>query len=60
MNLPEVQRRDKIKTDYCKNNNIGLLRLPYYEKDNFEAMIIDTLHINTEVINEISQGSLIP
>ena len=60
MNLPEVQRRDKIKTDYCKNNNIGLLRLPYYEKDNFEAMIIDTLHINTEVINEISQGSLTP
>ena len=60
MNLPEVQRRDKIKTDYCKNNNIGLLRLPYYEKDNFETMIIDTLHINTEVINEISQGSLTP
>lgn len=54
MNLPEVQRRDKIKTDYCRNNNIGLLRLPYFEKDNFERMIIDTLHINTEVINEIA------
>ena len=24
------QRHDKIKTEYCKNNNIPLLRIPYY------------------------------
>ena len=58
--LLEVQRRDQIKTEYCQNHNIGLLRLPYFEKNNFEQIIINTLHINTEVINEISQGSLTP
>ena len=25
--------RDKIKTEYCKNNNIKLLRIPYWESD---------------------------
>ena len=23
--------KDKIKDDYCKNNNINILRIPYYE-----------------------------
>jgi very-short-patch-repair endonuclease/rubrerythrin len=27
----EIQLRDKIKTDYCKNNKIGLLRIKYNE-----------------------------
>lgn len=26
----DVQKRDKIKNDYCILNNIPLLRLPYY------------------------------
>ena len=26
-----VQMRDNIKTDYCKNNNINLLRIKYTE-----------------------------
>jgi hypothetical protein len=34
--LIEVQRRDKIKTDYCLKNNIKLIRIPYWEKDNVE------------------------
>jgi hypothetical protein len=25
-------RRDKIKNDYCEQNNIPLLRIPYWEK----------------------------
>lgn len=28
--LEYVRKHDKIKTDYCKNNNIKLLRIPYY------------------------------
>ena len=38
--LKYTQKHDKIKTDYCANNNIKLLRIPYYanveeELDNF-------------------------
>lgn len=25
------QKRDNIKRDYCKNNNINLLEIPYYK-----------------------------
>lgn len=34
---------DKIKTDYCKNNNINLLRIPYTEFDNIEKIIKNKL-----------------
>lgn len=30
--LKETQKRDKIKDEYCKNNNIRLLRIKYNEK----------------------------
>lgn len=29
--LKSIQIRDEIKNQYCKNNNINLLRIPYYE-----------------------------
>lgn len=37
--LRETKRRDKIKTDYCKNNGINLIRIPYWEFDNIESII---------------------
>ena len=37
--LKETQRRDKIKTDYCKNNGINLIRIPYWEFDNIEKIL---------------------
>jgi len=30
--LKETQKRDKTKDEYCKNNNIRLLRIKYNEK----------------------------
>ena len=33
------QRNDKIKQEYCKNNNIPLLIIPYWEIDNMEKII---------------------
>ena len=33
-NLLETQKRDKIKNDYCKTNNIPLIRIPYYHLEN--------------------------
>ena len=32
--LADVQRRDAIKTKYCEENDIVLLRIPYWEKQN--------------------------
>lgn len=46
-NFKMVQLRDKIKTDYCKNNNIMLIRIPYTEFDNIEK-ILDT-YINHKI-----------
>jgi len=37
--LKEVQRRDSIKTQYCVHNNIKLIRIPYWEKDNIEDIL---------------------
>lgn len=35
----DTQKRDKIKNDYCKNNNINLVRIPYWEIDNVENIL---------------------
>lgn len=32
--LEETQESDKIKNNYCKINNIPLVRIPYWERDN--------------------------
>ena len=34
-----IQRRDKIKNDYCERNNIRLLRIPIWEFDNIEGIL---------------------
>lgn len=34
---------DKIKNDYCKTHNIDLLRIPYWEGNNIEAILKDKL-----------------
>lgn len=34
-----VQLRDKIKTDYCKDNNIKLIRIPYWEANNITDIL---------------------
>jgi len=37
--LKNIQLRDKIKTRYCKDNNINLLRIPYTEFDNIYLIL---------------------
>lgn len=41
--LLETQRRDKIKNTYCKENNINLLRIPYWESKNIKTIISNHL-----------------
>lgn len=35
------QRHDKIKNEYCISNNIPLIRIPYWEKDNISDILAD-------------------
>ena len=46
------QMRDKIKTNYCKSKNIGLLRIPYWEKENIEEILRTQVKNRAERLNE--------
>jgi len=37
--LKDQKFRDKIKSNYAKEKNIKLLRIPYWEFDNIEKML---------------------
>ena len=41
--LLETKRNDEIKNQYCKDNNINLIRIPYLEFDNIENILINKL-----------------
>ncbi len=41
--LKQQQKNDALKNQYCKDNNITLLRIPYWEFDNIEQ-ILDACH----------------
>lgn len=42
--LKDVKRRDNIKNEYCKNNNIPLIRIPYthYNDITIEDLMLDS------------------
>lgn len=40
-----VQKRDQIKRDYCKANNIRLIEIPYWEKDNMRDYLVQQLNL---------------
>ena len=40
-----TKERDKIKDQYCKNNGIKLIRIPYWEFKNSEEIIKKELNI---------------
>lgn len=42
-NLKIRQKNDEIKNNYCNENNISLLRIPYWEKQNIDNIINDCL-----------------
>lgn len=41
--LEKTQMHDMIKTEYCRNNGIHLIRIPYWEQDNLEYFLWDEL-----------------
>lgn len=46
--LSEIQNRDNIKNNYCKQNNIRLIRIPYWDFSNLEDIL---QHEISEVIS---------
>lgn len=42
-NFKELQIHDKLKNEYCQNNNINLIRIPYWEYDEIEKILDDIL-----------------
>lgn len=44
-NPKDIQRRDKIKTKFCKDNGIDLLRIPYYDKSNIEQRVVSFIKL---------------
>lgn len=39
-----TQERDKVKTNYCYKNNIPLIRIPYWERQNMECFILSQIN----------------
>lgn len=44
-----VAYRDSIKTDYCRQHGIKLIRLPYFDVPRFDDILDKELHVNTEI-----------
>lgn len=38
-------KRDKIKDDYCEKNNLPLIRVPYWERDNIEEYLTEQMRL---------------
>lgn len=51
-NLEIIQRRDQIKTQYCLDNNIKLLRIPYWKINNIEKILSNYLRSKTCFIKD--------
>ena len=45
-NLITAQRRDKIKNDYCLEYNIPILRIPYWDFDKIESLVMNFIASN--------------
>lgn len=42
-NFEETKIRDNIKNEFCKNNNIKLIRIPYWDYENIENILLEEL-----------------
>lgn len=47
-----TQKHDKIKNDFCRENNIGLIRIPYYKFDDLEFFLFEKLR-EYNIISEV-------
>ena len=52
----KIQKHDNIKTEYCKNRNIPLIRIPYWERDNMEYFLFNKF-IELKIIEKNKQSA---
>jgi hypothetical protein len=45
--LKKTQQYDKLKDDFCRDNNLLLLRIPYTQYENTESLIADFMRLHT-------------
>ncbi|MED1863242.1 hypothetical protein P4V41_07220 [Fictibacillus nanhaiensis] len=43
LSFQDLKRNDQIKNEYCEKNNIKLIRIPYWDFDNIEEILIKEL-----------------
>jgi len=46
-----LQYHDKLKNQYCISHNIPLIRIPYWEYDNIETILVDII-VNNNITNK--------
>lgn len=49
--LEIIQIRDRIKLNYCKENNIPIIEIPYWERDNMEYFLLSKINELKEKTN---------
>lgn len=50
--LKRQRMNDEIKNKYCKNNNIKLIRIPYWKVDKINEILNKEFNIKGEIVNE--------
>lgn len=55
-NFNKNKERDSIKTKYCKDNNINLIRIPYFNYNNIDT-ILEKIFLNTDRAEPIQLNS---
>ncbi|WEG18463.1 hypothetical protein PQ478_08265 [Alkalihalophilus pseudofirmus] len=45
----KTKRNDEIKTNYCLENNLKLIRIPYLDYNNIEEILDESLNINSNI-----------
>lgn len=53
--LKSTQRNDRVKNEYCIENKISLVRIPYWELDNIETILDEVL----AYFNVLSKSSIV-
>ena len=48
--LKMVMRHDQIKNDYCYNNNINLIRIPYWDINKIEKILDQKLFLHEDIV----------
>lgn len=56
LKFEKTQYYDKLKNQYCEDNNIGLLRIPYWEKENIKTIINN--HLQRLSVKESLDGTM--